>query len=325
MTSSGTDGYTWDARNRLVSTLSGASFRYDAFGRCTSKTIGGTTTSFLYDGANAVQEVIGGTNTANSLMGGVDEVFQRTDSAGARTFLTDALGSTLALTDSAGNALAQYAYEPFGNTTVTSGSSSNEFQYTGRENDGTGLYFNRARYYSPTLQRFISEDPIGFYGGGTNLFAYAGNSPIDWVDPFGLDITIRWLAGQGGNPSGHIVVAVNDGPFVGFENIDGTDTKAALDVSVPGTVKEPGGGPNRQVWDTVSVHTTPDQDKQMLDYIRRLHDNPGNYKLTGRNCSMFANNVLGAAGINIPVSIKPKNFMHDIHTRCASHALNCAP
>jgi len=56
MTSNGTDGYTWDARNRLVSTLSGASFQYDAFGRRTSKTIGGATTTFLYDGANAVQE-----------------------------------------------------------------------------------------------------------------------------------------------------------------------------------------------------------------------------------------------------------------------------
>ncbi|PYX58555.1 MAG: hypothetical protein DMG76_08565 [Acidobacteria bacterium] len=52
MTSNGTDGYTWNARNNLVSTLSGANFQYDAFGRRTSKTVGGTTTSFLYDGAN---------------------------------------------------------------------------------------------------------------------------------------------------------------------------------------------------------------------------------------------------------------------------------
>jgi hypothetical protein len=63
MTSSGTDGY---ARNRMVSTLSGANFQYDAFGRRTSKTIGGTTTNFLCDGSNPVQEVIGGTNTGNS-------------------------------------------------------------------------------------------------------------------------------------------------------------------------------------------------------------------------------------------------------------------
>ena len=51
----------------------------------------------VYDGVNAVQELTGGTVTANLLTGGVDEVFQRTDSPGARIFLTDALGSTLAL------------------------------------------------------------------------------------------------------------------------------------------------------------------------------------------------------------------------------------
>lgn len=74
-----------------------ASFMYDPFGRRATKSIG-TSSTFLYDGANPVQEVIGGTNTANSLMGGLDEVFQRTDSGGVRNFLTDALGSTLGLT-----------------------------------------------------------------------------------------------------------------------------------------------------------------------------------------------------------------------------------
>ncbi len=54
MTSTGTDGYTWDARNHLASTLSGASFQYDPFGGRTSKTVGGTSTSLLYDGVNVV-------------------------------------------------------------------------------------------------------------------------------------------------------------------------------------------------------------------------------------------------------------------------------
>jgi RHS repeat-associated protein len=176
MTGSGTDGYTWDARNRLVSTLSGASFQYDSFGRRTSKTIGGTTTTFLYDGANAVQEVIGGTNIANSLSGGVDEVFQRTDSAGARSFLTDALGSTLALTDSTGTAQTSYTFEPFGNTSASGSATMNSFAYTGRELDASNLYYYRARYYNPQLQRFISEDPLGFSGGDVNLYAYASLS-----------------------------------------------------------------------------------------------------------------------------------------------------
>jgi RHS repeat-associated protein len=69
---------------------------------------------------------------------------------------------------------------------TTSGEiSDNPFQYTGRENDGTGLYYYRARYYSPELQRWISEDPIGFEGGDVNLYAYVKNDPADLVDPTG--------------------------------------------------------------------------------------------------------------------------------------------
>src|SRR2546428_10924601 len=60
-----------------------ASFSYDPFGRRTQKTVPGTSTTFLYDGANVAQEVIGGTNTANLLSGGVDEGFTRPQPAGA--------------------------------------------------------------------------------------------------------------------------------------------------------------------------------------------------------------------------------------------------
>ncbi|MGC2422682.1 MAG: RHS repeat-associated core domain-containing protein, partial [Candidatus Acidiferrales bacterium] len=144
--------------------------------------------------ANPVQELAGTTPTANLLTGlGVDERFQRTDSAGAANFLTDALGSTLALTDNSGNTLASYTYEPFGNTTI-SGTSANTYQYTGRENDGTGVYFYRARYYSPTLQRFLAEDPVGL-GAGSNLYVYALDNPIAGLDPTGLDAQFGFSGG----------------------------------------------------------------------------------------------------------------------------------
>ncbi len=142
-------------------------------------------TSYSYDGANAVQEVIGGTNTANSLSGGIDEVFQRTDSAGARSFLSDTLGSTLALTDSTGTAQTSYTYEPFGNTTASGAATTNSFTYTGRELDAGNLYYYRARYYNPQLQRFISEDPIEFSSGDANLYVYTGESPVNLIDPSG--------------------------------------------------------------------------------------------------------------------------------------------
>jgi len=82
----------------------------------------------------------------------VDEIFTRTDSAGVRNFLGDALGSTVALTDSSGTVQTQYTYEPFGKTTASGQANSSTFQYTSRENDGTGLYYYRAKYYNPTLQ-----------------------------------------------------------------------------------------------------------------------------------------------------------------------------
>jgi RHS repeat-associated protein len=190
MTSDGTNSYTWNARNQLASmNFNNVSFQYDGYGRRTGKTISGYTTNYLYDGANIVQELSGTTPTANLLSGGIDEVFTRTDANGTANFLRDALGSTVALTDNGGTSLATYAYESFGNTSVTSGSSANPYQYTGRENDGTGLFFYRARYYNPSLQRFISEDPIGFGGGQANLYAYVGNSPLNLIDPTGLDAT----------------------------------------------------------------------------------------------------------------------------------------
>jgi RHS repeat-associated protein len=139
-----------------------------------TKTVNGVPTEFLYDEENPVQEL------------GVDEYFSRTDVLGTRSFLPDALGSVLALTDAAGTVQTEYTYEPFGQTTVTGAASGNPSQYTGRENDGTGLYYYRARYYHPGLQRFISEDPIEFRGGDPNLYGYVRNNPINLVDPTGL-------------------------------------------------------------------------------------------------------------------------------------------
>jgi RHS repeat-associated protein len=195
--------YTWDARNQLASITGSvsASFQYDSFGRRTSKSVNGQSTQYLYDGVDAVQEIAGGSPLANLLTGGVDEVFTRADSTGTSSPLRDGLGSTLALTDSTGAVQTSYTYEAFGMTSSTGAASGNTSQYTGRENDGTGLYHYRSRYYSPTLQRFISEDPLAFNGGSINLYAYVANDPVSFKDPFGL---------HGDNDLGNNIV---DSPF----------------------------------------------------------------------------------------------------------------
>jgi len=150
-----------------------------------SKTIGSTATSSFYDGLNPVQELQLRAPSANTITGlGIDEYFQRTDASGASSYLTDALDSTLALANSAGGLATSYTYDPFGNTAVA-GSSTNPFQFTGRENDGTGLYYYRARYYRSANQRFIAQDPIEFAGGDLNLYSYASNSPANLTDPMG--------------------------------------------------------------------------------------------------------------------------------------------
>lgn len=216
LTYDGTYTYGWDTRNRLASkSISGSSssFVYDAFGRRVSVSTdgeggGNTSSTYLYDGLNAVKQASTLGGTANMLTGlSLDELYTRTDSNGTVSFLTDDLGSTLGLVGSGQSIGTSYTYEPFGNTTISGNFSANSNQYVGRENDGT-LYYMRGRYYSATMQRFISQDPIRFLGG-VNLYSYVYNDPIDFSDPSGLfdpwihyGITEKALNGTSGFPSG---------------------------------------------------------------------------------------------------------------------------
>jgi RHS repeat-associated protein len=197
LTTDGTHIYDWDGRHQLTSIDGGAtgSFGYDGFGRRTQTTLGGTTTRYLYAGANAVQEQTStGTPTANLLTGGVDEIFTRTDTAGTLHPLGDVQGSTIATSDGSGAIGTTYTYGAFGQTTP-SAAGGIRAQYTGRENDGTGLYYYRARYYAPALQRFISEDPLEFGGGDINLYGYVGNDPVNLTDPSGENPLLLACAG----------------------------------------------------------------------------------------------------------------------------------
>jgi RHS repeat-associated protein len=184
----GTTIYTWDARNRLVGIAGpgvAASFEYDALGRRVSKIINGVMTEYQYDGNDIISE-IGGRAIGVAYVRGlnIDEPFVRQGSIN-EYYHIDSLGSTLRLSDARGAAATSYSYEAFGKT-INSGTSSNSFKYTGREDDGTGIYFYRARSYSPMLKRFISEDPIGLLGADLNLYSYVKGNPLRYGDPLGL-------------------------------------------------------------------------------------------------------------------------------------------
>ena len=116
---------------------------------------------------------------------GLDEMIARYTQAGERSFLSDALGSVIALAKEDQSLAASYDYSPYGQSRSSGAPEGNASQYTGRENDGTGLYYYRARYYDAVLKRFVSEDPIGLEGG-INPFVYVESAPTMYSDPSGL-------------------------------------------------------------------------------------------------------------------------------------------
>jgi RHS repeat-associated protein len=199
-----TTTYTWDANDRLTAITQrdlNASFVYDAFGRRIQTTItkagqAPATVQYLYEAGQALGEIRDGKLTHRLLTElNLDETIARIainqagqkDAAASRIYLTDALNSVMAqLTDDAAASVANgYAYSAYGETvTVGPDPTNNANQYTSRENDGTGLYFYRARYYDPVLKRFIAEDPAGL-SAGMNKYRYVNNSPIGLTDPDG--------------------------------------------------------------------------------------------------------------------------------------------
>jgi len=161
-----------------------------AFGRRHAKTVNGATTQFLYDGLDMAQQLEPQRTTSYLRSLSIDETLGLTNPDGTFYLTADALGNTVAVSDGAGSAATEYTYDPFGAVTATNPTIANPFQFTGRENDGlAGLYYYRARYYHPGLQRFLSEDPSGFHDREYNLFAYAGENPLTFRDPLGF---LRW-------------------------------------------------------------------------------------------------------------------------------------
>ncbi|MFA5947631.1 MAG: RHS repeat-associated core domain-containing protein [Candidatus Gracilibacteria bacterium] len=103
----------------------------------------------------------------------------------------DHLSSSSIDTDQNGNLVNAVNYDPFGvvKTEQINSDYRNPKRYTGKELDGTGLYYYGARYYDPSIGRFISQDPVN----GTlsnpqsiNKYSYVLNNPLKYIDPTGM-------------------------------------------------------------------------------------------------------------------------------------------
>ena len=204
--------YTYDFENHLTSLStqhpSPITFIYDGDGNRVGKTVNGVTTNYLIDTNNhtgyaqVVEELVGG-SVVKQFTYGHDLISQRCASPTVNCSLSfyqyDGHGSVRQLTDTSSSVTDTYDYDAFGNLINRTGSTSNDYLYSGEQFDSDlGLYYQRARYLSASTGRFWTMDS---YEGSTfdpntlHKYTYVNNSPVDLVDPSG-NIGVGTLMGE---------------------------------------------------------------------------------------------------------------------------------
>jgi RHS repeat-associated protein len=199
--------YRWDIRDRLTGItvkndlgeiIRTAEYTYDAYNQRIAKTVdtdgdgslAAVTERFVYGRDQNIALVFDENGNVNHryLFGdGVDQIEADESNGNVLWALTDHLGSVRDVVDDSGTVLNHIVYDAFGGvTSQTDESVVFRYGYTARELDAeSGLQYNRARYLDSFTGRFISEDPISFQGGDSNLYRYVFNSPTKFIDPTG--------------------------------------------------------------------------------------------------------------------------------------------
>jgi RHS repeat-associated protein len=193
--------YVYDAWNRPVRVVSGANtvvYAYDALGRRISRSINGNTATDLYYSSSwqVLEEDQGGSMQLKYIWSPVyvDAMVERDNSAGTRLFVQqDANWNVTALVDIFGIVKQRFVYDPYGKPSfydVTWNPSGNGYSWVylhqgGRYDSTSGLYNFRHRDYSPTLGRWMQQDPQK-YQAGMDLYLYEADSPANRLDSLGL-------------------------------------------------------------------------------------------------------------------------------------------
>ncbi len=190
---------TYDSSNRLLSAKS-CKYTYNAENTRIKKVYGSTATTYVYNTVAKLSQllVMKKGSTITKYVYGLGLIGEECNGA-FKTYHFDYRGSTVALTNINGVVTNIFTYDTYGK--LTEGSSSvTPFLYNGRDGvitDENGLYYMRARYYSPDLRRFVNADIVrGAISDGVTLnrYAYANCNPITNIDPLGLKPWYRELS-----------------------------------------------------------------------------------------------------------------------------------
>jgi RHS repeat-associated protein len=256
-------GATYDAQDRLLQS-GAATFTNNPLGQRDTKTSGGQTTAYHYDGLGNLTQVSlpngthvdylldgEGRRVAKSVSGVRTQAFLYQDglrpiaeldangtlvsrfvyasSSGAPDYMvkggatyriiSDTRGSARVVVDvSSGQVVQQLDYDAFGRVVQDSNPGFQPFGFAGGLYDlDTGLVHFGAREYDPDTGRWMTKDPIGFSGGDSNLYAYAGNDPINNVDPAGTCVGTTCTCGAQPGLCAAIGVALTGGAAVAEE------------------------------------------------------------------------------------------------------------
>ena len=183
----------YNALNQLTETLTKnykVSFTYDAEGLRTGKTVNGEKTVYVWDGDQVVMELSKGGAVQKRYIRGNDLVYADKGENTEKTYyVTDMHGNVVKLLDESGNVTKTYEYDSFGNEVKPEKKDENPYRYCGEYYDKeTEEVYLRARYYEPSVGRFITRDT---YTGESDeplslhLYTYCENDGVNMVDPSG--------------------------------------------------------------------------------------------------------------------------------------------